>query len=102
MVSSPMNCYPKNLVPPAWRFAALLLFAVATGLKAQEAPAYKNPALPVQDRVADLLQRMTPEEKARQLDMFFGCESLLATNQFAIRTHAKPDAVLDPALAEKN
>ncbi|HEX4349669.1 MAG TPA: glycoside hydrolase family 3 protein, partial [Verrucomicrobiae bacterium] len=97
-----MSSYPKNLAPSTWRFAVLVLFAVATALKAQDAPAYKHPGLTVGDRVADLLQRMTPEEKARQLDMFFGCESLLATNQFTIRTHAKPDAVLDPALAEKN
>ncbi len=97
-----MSSYPKNLAPSAWRFAALLLCAVATGLKAQDAPAYKNPGLPVGDRVADLLQRMTLEEKGRQLDMFFGCESLLATNQFTIRTHAKPDAVFDPGLAGKN
>jgi beta-glucosidase len=32
-------------------------------------PAYKNAALPVEKRVADLLSRMTLEEKAAQLDM---------------------------------
>lgn len=35
---------------------------------------YKNPALPVAARVSDLLSRMTVEEKARQLDMFWGRE----------------------------
>ena len=97
-----MNAFPPKFARPAGKLAALLLLAAAAGLKAQDTPAYKNPALPVGDRVADLLQRMTPEEKARQLDMFFGCESLLASNQFTIRTHSKPDAVLDPALAAKN
>ncbi len=35
---------------------------------------YKNAALPVDKRVADLLNRMTLEEKIRQLDMFMGSE----------------------------
>lgn len=33
------------------------------------APAYRNPALPIEDRVADLLSRMTLEEKVGQLMM---------------------------------
>jgi beta-glucosidase len=33
---------------------------------------YKQPGLPVEDRVRDLLSRMTVEEKARQLDMYRG------------------------------
>jgi beta-glucosidase len=39
---------------------------MSTALTAQ--PAYKNPALPVEARVADLLSRMTLEEKAGQLN----------------------------------
>lgn len=35
---------------------------------------YKNAKLPVNQRVADLLSRMTVEEKIRQLDMFWGRE----------------------------
>jgi len=35
---------------------------------------YKNPALPVEQRVADLLKRMTLQEKILQLDMFWGKE----------------------------
>lgn len=45
---------------------------------------------------------MTLEEKARQLGMYFGCESLLNTNQQASKTHAKPDALFNSQLAEKN
>ena len=33
----------------------------------EDRPAYKNPRLPVEQRVADLLSRMTPEEKVAQL-----------------------------------
>jgi beta-glucosidase len=35
-------------------------------------PEYKNPKLPIDDRVSDLLGRMTPEEKFRQLFMVSG------------------------------
>ena len=33
-------------------------------------PPYKNPNLPIEERVRDLLSRMTLQEKARQLDMY--------------------------------
>jgi beta-glucosidase len=49
-------------------------------LRAEDAP-YKNPNLAVDARVADLVGRMTLEEKARQLDMYFGCEDLLDKNK---------------------
>lgn len=50
--------------------------------------------------MADLLGRMTLKEKVCQLDMYFGCESLLHTNQYTGRTHANPDAVFDPQMAK--
>ncbi|HWJ48518.1 MAG TPA: glycoside hydrolase family 3 N-terminal domain-containing protein, partial [Candidatus Udaeobacter sp.] len=34
---------------------------------AEDTPKYKNPALPIDDRVADLLSRMTLEEKVEQI-----------------------------------
>src|SRR5258708_17513130 len=67
-------------------------------------PPYKNASLTVDARVADLLGRMTIEEKARQLDMYFGCEDLLDKNKDQTidhHTHAKPDAIFDPQFAEK-
>ncbi len=39
---------------------------------AQEKPAYKNPGLPIEERVDDLLSGMTPEEKFWQLFMIPG------------------------------
>lgn len=51
---------------------SLLLLAVTTVCAAQQLPPYKNPLLPVEVRVTDLLQRMTPEEKFRQLFMVAG------------------------------
>ncbi|HVY73855.1 MAG TPA: glycoside hydrolase family 3 N-terminal domain-containing protein [Puia sp.] len=37
-------------------------------------PVYRNPVAPVEQRIADLLGRMTTEEKIRQLDMYWGRE----------------------------
>ncbi|NLA74177.1 MAG: glycoside hydrolase family 3 protein, partial [Deltaproteobacteria bacterium] len=45
----------------------LLLLLLQTAVTAQEIPAYKNRALPVEERVNDLVPRMTLEEKAAQL-----------------------------------
>jgi beta-glucosidase len=62
-----------TLEPTMRRLSFLLVFAVLASLtlKAQTtAPAdapYKNPALPVEKRAADLLSRMTLEEKATML-----------------------------------
>jgi beta-glucosidase len=93
------NKYPFFLILATVVFASLSELK----LKAQEnQPAYKNPSLTVEARVADLISRMTVEEKAQQLDMYFGCEDLLDTNQFTARTHAKPDAIFNPEMAEKN
>ncbi|HEY0245290.1 MAG TPA: glycoside hydrolase family 3 N-terminal domain-containing protein [Mucilaginibacter sp.] len=51
----------------------LLLFFIAfTAAKWIEKYPYKNAALPVEKRVADLVSRMTLEEKIEQLDMFSG------------------------------
>src|SRR6266508_3451593 len=49
---------------------ALLLPGGVIGIRigrAQEAPGYRNPNLPVERRVADLLSRMTVEEKVAQI-----------------------------------
>jgi beta-glucosidase len=64
-------------------------------------PRYKEPNEPVDVRVQDLIGRMTVEEKARQLDMYFGSEDFLAKDQTADRTHARADAVFDAARAGK-
>lgn len=41
---------------------------------------YRNAALPVGERVADLLQRMTLKEKVRQLDQYFGASFMSAAH----------------------
>src|ERR1700744_3242051 len=82
----------------AWALTMAAISAIAQ----DGPPPFKNPALPVDARVSDLIGRMTVEEKARQLDMYFGCQGVLPTDQFTARTHANPNAVMDAQMAEKN
>lgn len=83
-------------------FTMVGVISLVGTIHAEDILPYKNPNLPVDARVADLIGRMTVEEKARQLDMYFGCEALLETNQYVGKTHAKPEATFNPQLAEKN
>lgn len=54
-------------------FSMLFAFSLFPGMDclAQDTPPYKNPELSVEERVEDLLVRMTIEEKAVQLASFF-------------------------------
>jgi beta-glucosidase len=79
----------------------VLVFLTATSSAQDALPAYKNPNLPVDRRVQDLLNRMTIEEKARQLDMYSGASDFLAASQRTDKTHAKANAAFDARLAEK-
>ncbi|MDB5110225.1 MAG: beta-glucosidase, partial [Mucilaginibacter sp.] len=56
-------------------YISLALFLIAfTAEKRIDQYPYKNAALPVDRRVADLIGRMTLDEKIEQLDMFWGRE----------------------------
>ena len=58
-----------SMVPVIAVTAFLLCVASGAGqAQAQETPAYRNPQLPVEQRVADLLSRMTLEEKVAQME----------------------------------
>ena len=65
------GCWPTACILMAMKgsagglFAALLLCSAT--LAERSAPAYQSPDLPVSERVADLLARMTPQELAHQL-----------------------------------
>jgi len=60
---------------------------------------YRNSNLPVDERVRDLLGRMTLEEKARQLDFYAGVPDLV--DKAADNLHAAPDAKFRIEEAEK-
>ena len=86
----------------AYLTASLALFCLVATSHAQDpVPAYKNPNLPVDQRVQDLLNRMTTGEKVRQLDMYSGASDFLAADQRADKTHATANAAFDARLAEK-
>jgi beta-glucosidase len=81
---------------------ALAINALPSDTRAEDVtPPYKNPNLPVDERVQDLLGRMTLAEKARQLDMFRGGREFLSPDQMVDNTHARPDATFDPQRVEK-
>ena len=50
----------------------IVLFLGAQTIFSQNTPKYKNPKLPVDERVQDLLSRMTVEEKFWQMFMIPG------------------------------
>ncbi|WP_348261589.1 glycoside hydrolase family 3 N-terminal domain-containing protein [Telmatobacter sp. DSM 110680] len=60
---------------------------------------YKQPTLPIDDRVRDLIKRMTVEEKARQLDMYAGVPDLV--DKALDKTHVAPEAKFQTHNAEK-
>src|SRR6266702_2847011 len=72
-----------------------LLFLSVISLSAQQLPTpaklpYQQAALPIEERVQDIIGRMTIEEKARQLDMYRGAPDLI--DKAVDETHAAPDA----------
>jgi beta-glucosidase len=74
--------------------ALVLLFTLHAA--AQDIPAYRNSALPVEQRVADLLSRMTLEEKVAQLQ---GNWQNPASRQDASQTFLGPKGVFLPERA---
>lgn len=79
---------------------SLLAFAIAACTAQQSPPqaAYRKAGLPIEERVHDLLGRMTLEEKVRQLDLYMGATALM--DKHLDETHAARDAVFLPARAE--
>ncbi len=55
----------------------LFLLGLAAISSADETPAYKNPDLPIEERLQDLLPRMTLEEKCAQLNLWPNLAELL-------------------------
>src|ERR1700730_5684341 len=62
------------------------------------APVYKQRRAPIEARIQDLMGRMKPEEKVRQLDLYAGAPALMSRH--TDDTHAAKDAVFLPEKAE--
>ena len=61
-------------------------------------PVYKQPGAPIEARIQDLLVRMRPEEKVRQLDLYAGAPALMSAH--TDDTHAAKDAAFLPEKAQ--
>jgi beta-glucosidase len=79
------------------RYFALFLLCLSAAAVSQEAAhvsdksaPYRQSNLPIEDRVRDLIARMTIEEKARQLDMYAGVPDLV--DEALDKTHAAANA----------
>lgn len=88
--------------------ASLCLLAATVSAEDLSTALYKQPAVSIEQRVQDLLARMTPEEKARQLDLFSGAGKgqdedppLLLADRFHVPMHATADTRFLPDHAAK-
>jgi beta-glucosidase len=78
--------------------SASLLSGQQTTPESAKAP-YLHSELPIEQRVHDLLGRMSLEEKVRQLDLYSGATALM--DKHLDETHAGRDAAFVPAHAER-
>jgi beta-glucosidase len=78
------------LATTAMTLAALALATTADAQARRDTPVYKNPAAPVEQRVEDLLSRMTLEEKIAQITTVWTRKNALLT---------APNGAFDPAKA---
>ena len=78
--------------------AAAVASAQATEPRSNASALYRRAAAPIENRVNDLVHRMTLEEKVRQLDMYSGATALVS--QHSDSTHATSDAVFLPDKAQ--
>lgn len=76
----------------------MLAYSGAVRAASDRAPLYKQSNAPIEARIRDLMHRMTPEEKVRQLDLYAGAPALMSRH--TDDTHAAKDAVFLPEKAE--
>ena len=77
--------------------ALLLLSPCLAGAQAKSEFKYQNARIPIEQRIDDLISRMTPQEKARQLDMYSSAREIMSAH--TDETHAAPDAAFVPEKA---
>jgi beta-glucosidase len=77
---------------------SLLAHSGAGQSTSDTAPVYKQRSASIEARIQDLMIRMKPEEKVRQLDLYAGAPALMSKH--TDDTHAAKDAVFLPEKAE--
>ena len=80
--------------------APIFLVPVRSGAaqSPSDVPVYKQADAPIEARIQDLMHRMKPEEKVRQLDLYAGAPAIMSAH--TDETHAAKDATFLPAKAE--
>ncbi|HEV2708575.1 MAG TPA: glycoside hydrolase family 3 C-terminal domain-containing protein [Edaphobacter sp.] len=80
--------------------APIFLIPVQSGAaqSPSDAPVYKQADAPIEARIQDLMHRMKPEEKVRQLDLYAGAPALMSSH--TDETHVAKDATFLPEKAE--
>jgi beta-glucosidase len=98
--------FPCVVRQPLKVLACFLFGAVFMSANAQQVtggaeakPIYRQAGAPVEQRIDDLLKRMTPEEKARQLDLYAAAGTL--EDKHTGKDHVSPDAAFLPAKAQE-
>lgn len=81
------------MIKKAFKAKYFLLAVILVSISCNDIPVYKDPLAPVEERVADLLSRMTLEEKVAQLRCIYrNKQRIVHTNK----------GIFDPQLAKKN
>jgi len=90
---------PLHLLIACLAFSVNLTPVSAQQTQSREPRAlYRQSELPIEQRLTDLLSRMTVEEKVRQLDLYAGATALV--DQHTDSTHAAAQAVFLPDKAQ--
>lgn len=99
--SSPFASWQAGLLTVCLLFCACQVSLVPHRLIAQQSqPAlYRQSHTPTEQRLDDLLRRMTLEEKVRQLDMYSGATAIVSAHTDS--THATHDAAFLPEKAQQ-
>ena len=70
----------NSITTPILFFCLTMVFTSCEGDKKINKPKYLNPILSIEKRVADLMQRMTLEDKVSQMNQFVGLEHMRSGN----------------------
>lgn len=90
-----------GFVTPCLLFCGFLVSSPPASAFAQEhdSALYHQGGAPTEQRLDDLLRRMTLEEKVRQLDMYSGATGIMSAHTDS--THAAPEAVFIPERGQR-
>lgn len=92
------NCGKKKIAGVAYGITAFIGFLSIAYAQADRKILYRQANASIEQRVDDLLKRMTLEEKVRQLDLYSGAKEIV--DKHTDDTHAATDAIFLPEKAQ--